>query len=83
MSQVFNEFHIEQVSREHNVVANLLANLAIHHGIVEWKTINLEYQDQPHICGTQAEVNYNTIKNDDWRCSFLEFLMHKTQHEDG
>lgn len=62
---MFQEFHIEQIPREQNIVADLLTNLAIHHGAVEQKTVILEYQNQLHIVKSSVEVNSSTITDGD------------------
>lgn len=47
------------------MVADLLANLAIHHGAVQQKTVNLKYQDQPYVERPTVEVNSSTFTDDD------------------
>lgn len=79
---MFQEFHIKQIPREQNIVADLLTNLEIHHGAVEWKTVILEYQDQLHIVKSSIEVNSSTITDDNWRHPIMEFLLHKTSPYD-
>lgn len=62
---MFQEFHIEQIPHEQNIVADLLTNLEIHHGAMVRKTIILEYQNQLHIVKSSVEVNSSTIMDGD------------------
>lgn len=39
------------------MVANFLANLAVHHGVVERKTVSLKYQDQPYVERSIVKIN--------------------------
>ena len=48
------------------MAADLLANLAIQHNMVEQKTVSLEYQDQPYVKKPLVEVIRTHTSSDDW-----------------
>ena len=82
MIQTFPKFCIGQIPHNQNMVANLLANLAIHHNTVEQKTVSLGYQDQPYVEKPLVEVIRTHTSSDDWRYPFMEFLLHGTTPHD-
>ena len=59
------------------MAADLLANLAIQHNMVEQKTVSLEYQDQPYVKKPLVEVIRTHTSSDDWWYPFMEFLLHR------
>ena len=66
MIQTFPKFCIGQIPCNQNMVADLLANLAIHHSTVEQKIVSLEYQDQPYVEKPLIEVIRTHNSSDDW-----------------
>ena len=75
IKQTFNKFNIEQIPREKNVIADLLANLAIHLRVDKQQSVSLEYQKQPSIYRCELSVNCsNSINEEDWRTPFLKYL---------
>lgn len=47
MIQAFPNFCIGQIPCDQNMVVNLLANLAIHHDVVERKIVSLKIKTNP------------------------------------